>query len=272
MAGGRRSDASKDRRGPYTAVYDSPQYHSVVFCPGGSLEWRTTGVCGRMSKGKRPAGGRPAGERATVVTTTKQQPQQARAQDTFELILETAGHLLDEVGLERLSTNLICRRAGLSPPALYRYFPNKYAILRELGDRLMALQDQAVLEWVEGGGLSTDDLGAAVAGNVRMQEQVTEITRRFPGNIFVLRAMRAIPLLREVRLASREMVAGKFADAMIEAGHTAPRERLLTTARLMIELAYSVMEMVLEEPERDARQINTDVANMIVTHYWQLLD
>ncbi len=33
-----------------------------------------------------------------VDTTTKQLPQQARAQDTFELILETTGHLLDEVG------------------------------------------------------------------------------------------------------------------------------------------------------------------------------
>ena len=30
-----------------------------------------------------------------------------------------------EVGIERLSTNLVCERAGLTPPALYRYYPNK---------------------------------------------------------------------------------------------------------------------------------------------------
>jgi AcrR family transcriptional regulator len=207
-----------------------------------------------------------------VETATKQQPQQARAQDTFELILETAGRLLDEVGLERLSTNLVCRRAGLSPPALYRYFPNKYAILRELGDRLMALQDQAVLDWIDEGGLETTSFDEEVASNVRLQERVNEITRQFPGNIFVLRALRAIPILREVRLASSDMVAERIADAMKAQGHPASRERLISSARLTTELAYSAMEMVLEEPELDAHQICTDVSKMIATHYRQVRD
>ena len=207
-----------------------------------------------------------------VETATKQQPQQARAQDTFELILDTAGRLLDEVGLERLSTNLVCRRAGISPPALYRYFPNKYAILRELGDRLMALQDQAVLEWIDEGGLETTSFEEEVASNVRLQERVNDITRQFPGNIFVLRALRAIPILREVRLASSDMVAERIADAMKARGHTASRERLIASARLTTELAYSAMEMVLEEPQRDAHQICTDVSKMIATHYRQLKD
>ena len=207
-----------------------------------------------------------------VETATKQQPQQARAQDTFELILDTAGRLLDEVGLERLSTNLVCRRAGLSPPALYRYFPNKYAILRELGDRLMALQDQAVLDWIDEGGLDTKSFDEEVASNVRLQERVNEITRQFPGNIFVLRALRAIPILREVRLASSDMVAERIADAMKAQGHPASRERLISSARLTTELAYSAMEMVLEEPELDAHQICTDVSKMIATHYRQVRD
>lgn len=223
-----------------------------------------------MSSARRPPARKAAASLPQVVTATKQQPQQARAQDTFELILETAGHLLDEVGLERLSTNLVCRRAGLSPPALYRYFPNKYAILRELGDRLMALQDKAVLEWIDEGGLATNSFEEEVASNVRLQERVNDITRQFPGNIFVLRALRAIPLLREVRLASSDMVAERIADAMKAHGHPASRERLIASARLTTELAYSAMEMVLEEPDRDARQICTDVSKMIATHYAQL--
>ncbi|MBD3770684.1 MAG: TetR/AcrR family transcriptional regulator [Rhodobacterales bacterium] len=225
-----------------------------------------------MSRPKRPSSRKKERSQPEVVTTTKQHPQQARAQDTFELILETAGNLLDEVGLEKLSTNLICRKAGLSPPALYRYFPNKYAILRELGERLMTLQDEAVIEWLEEGGLNTDNFDDAVASNVRLQERVNEITRRFPGNIYVLRALRAIPILREVRLASSDMVAEKIADAMIASGHTASRERLIATARLTTEIAYSAMEMVLEEPDRDAHQVCVDVARMIMTHYAHLAD
>ncbi|KCZ89821.1 TetR family transcriptional regulator [Hyphomonas jannaschiana VP2] len=223
-----------------------------------------------MSPQKRPPSRKTVEKRKQVSTTAKQQPQQTRSQDTYELILETTGNLLDEVGLERLSTNLVCRRAGLTPPALYRYFPNKYAILRELGDRLMALQDEAVLSWIDEGGLETEDFDAAVASNVRLQERVNEITRQFPGNIFVLRALRAIPLLREVRIASRDMVAERMADAMVAAGHTASRERLLEAACLTTELTYSGMEMILEEPSRDGRQICVDLARMMVTYYSQL--
>jgi len=231
----------------------------------------SVGNAEEMSSPKKTTS-RKVAEPMQVETATKQQPQQARAQDTFELILDTAGRLLDEVGLERLSTNLVCRRAGISPPALYRYFPNKYAILRELGDRLMALQDQAVLEWIDEGGLETTSFEEEVASNVRLQERVNDITRKFPGNIFVLRALRAIPILREVRLASSDMVAERIADAMKARGHRASRERLIASARLTTELAYSAMEMVLEEPQRDAHQICTDVSKMIATHYRQLKD
>ena len=55
----------------------------------------------------------------------KRVPTQTRALETCERILDAAATLLGEVGIERLSTNLICERAGLSPPALYRYYPNK---------------------------------------------------------------------------------------------------------------------------------------------------
>lgn len=57
-------------------------------------------------------------------------PKQERSQATYELLLNVAGELLAEVGIDRISTNLICARAGLTPPALYRYFDDKYACWR----------------------------------------------------------------------------------------------------------------------------------------------
>src|SRR5688572_9407092 len=92
-------------------------------------------------------------------------PSQTRARTTFEAVLSTAGDLLGEVGFERLSTNLVCERAGLTPPALYRYFPNKYAILGELARRLMDAQDEAVFAWIRAGGLQAANLEEAVDKN-----------------------------------------------------------------------------------------------------------
>ncbi|HTY98902.1 MAG TPA: hypothetical protein VMB75_03660, partial [Rhodocyclaceae bacterium] len=45
----------------------------------------------------------------------KKHPAQQRATETYEHILEVTALLLGEVGVERLSTNLICERAGLTP-------------------------------------------------------------------------------------------------------------------------------------------------------------
>jgi AcrR family transcriptional regulator len=200
-------------------------------------------------------------------TTKKLEPSQARSQDTFELVLETAGRLLEEVGFERLSTNMICERAGLSPPALYRYFPNKYAVLRELGERLMKLQDDAVLAWIEEGGLRADTIDEAVRKNVELQETVNDITRQFPGNISILRALRAVPILRSVRLTSRDFVAKHLADAMFALDDRIPRARLDYMTRLTIELGYAASEMILEEPDRNADEINLEVSRLMVHYY-----
>src|SRR3990167_11376004 len=88
----------------------------------------------------------------------KKQPEQQRAAETYEHILEVAAQMLGDVGVERLSTNMICQQAGLTPPALYRYFPNKYALLCELGQRLMQRQNELIPHWI-----TAQALGGSVA-------------------------------------------------------------------------------------------------------------
>ena len=83
-------------------------------------------------------------------TDPRARPVQSRSASTVSLMLDTAAHLLEELGFERLSTNRICAVAGLTPPAIYRYFPNKYAVLKALGERLMASQNAALDAWVAG--------------------------------------------------------------------------------------------------------------------------
>ena len=205
-----------------------------------------------------------------VTTKMKLQPSQARSVETIELIVNTTGRLLEEIGFERLSTNLVCQHASLTPPALYRYFPNKYALLRELGDRLMRLQDDAVLAWVDAGGLNATSVEDAIAKNFDIQSRVNEITRAFPGNIQIMRALRAIPLLKEVRIVSRDMVSDRLADAMAPLYPSLSLETLRLAARMTTEMGYAATEMVLEEPDRDADQITWEVSRMVVQYYQTL--
>lgn len=203
---------------------------------------------------------------------TKLKPSQSRARNTFEIVLSTAGELLGEVGFERLTTNLVCERAGLTPPALYRYFPNKYAILSELGRRLMKAQDEAVFTWMQAGGLTSASMEEAVRKNRQMQEQVNEITRQMPGGVWIMRALRAVPLLREIRVASRDTVAEQLSKNLRALYPAVPQEELFRAARLTTEVMYAATEMVLEEPDQDEGRINEEVCWMVALYYNRLAE
>src|ERR1044071_5135697 len=101
-------------------------------------------------------------------------PKQERALQTRERLLDVAGELLGEVGIERISTNLICARAGMTPPALYRYFKDKYAVLEALGTRLMDRQNAVLFAWVDKyAPLGLDALGANVEELLQSTAEVT---------------------------------------------------------------------------------------------------
>lgn len=75
-------------------------------------------------------------------------PRQARGQRRVEAILAAAAALFDEVGYDAATTNAIAARAETAIGSLYRFFPDKEAILRALADRhlreLRAVYDAAL--------------------------------------------------------------------------------------------------------------------------------
>ena len=212
---------------------------------------------------------KPRRASGSVKLGTKVTPSRPAGVSTFEYLLRTAGQLLGEVGFEGLSTNLICKRAGMTPPALYRYFPNKYAVLQELGRRLMRAQDYAVFAWMAEGGLNTSSLEAAVESNRRLQAEVNTVTRRQPGGMWIMRAMRAVPLLHAVRIKSRDLVARRLAKALQPQYPNLSHKRLLAATRLSTEVMYAATEMALEAPAQEA-QITAEVCWMVSLYYAQL--
>lgn len=62
-------------------------------------------------------------------------PRQARALHKVELVLEAAARLIDEDGVDALTTNAVAARAGVSIGTLYQYFDDKQALLDALIDR-----------------------------------------------------------------------------------------------------------------------------------------
>ena len=178
-------------------------------------------------------------------STLRQLPQQERARQTYERLLDVAGELLGEVGIERISTNMICARAGMTPPALYRYFKDKYGVLEALGARLMARQNEVLFGWLD---RHSPNGWEALSANV--EELIlanAEVTATEPGAIWTLRALRAVPQLAHVRLDSHRLVSDRMTDVYAPLMPHLPRDVIWRRVRLSVEFGFSLEEMMAEE-------------------------
>jgi AcrR family transcriptional regulator len=69
---------------------------------------------------------------------TRRIPRQARAGTTVDAILTAGLQLLEAGGVDRLTTNHVAERAGVSIGTVYQYFADKQAILGALAQRSAA--------------------------------------------------------------------------------------------------------------------------------------
>ena len=206
----------------------------------------------------------PSTQKPQPPLATKKRPAQQRATETYERILEVTAQTLADVGIERLSTNLVCERAGLTPPALYRYFPNKYALLSELGQRLMQRQNERVDHWItlEVFSGDVDVLERAVEALIL---DTYEVTLQTVGGVWIMRALRAVPALQQVRLASHAAVTREQALLLAKALPEVSADELRLVSRIVVELIYATVEMIFDEP-LDVKAVARTVAGMVTSH------
>lgn len=164
---------------------------------------------------------------------------------TRERLLDVAGTLLAESGIERISTNMICQRAGVSPPALYHYFKDKYEVVEALGMRLMDRQNIALVQWIgRHAGRGID----AYANNVEeLIRETARITDAEPGGVWVERALHATPRLAHIRIESHRYVTGKLTEAFAPLLPQLERDLVWRRVRMMVEFGYVTEELLQAE-------------------------
>lgn len=190
-------------------------------------------------------------------------PKQDRAVQTRDRLLDIAGGLLSEVGIERISTNMIASRAGVSPAALYRYFKDKYAVLEALGRRLMERQNAALYLWLnthQTGGLQA--LGDHVEDLLRV---TADITSREPGGVWILRALRAVPQLAHVRVDSHREVTDAMLEVYAPLLPKVSRKALWRRLRMTVEYGYAIDEMLNEEDRIPRDEIFREAAVLLAS-------
>ena len=86
----------------------------------------------------------------------RNEPVQARSTARLTALLDAAAAAVHELGYERLTTAMVAERAGASIGTVYRYFPDRIAVLQALAGRNLerilggvnsASSDRAVTDW-----------------------------------------------------------------------------------------------------------------------------
>ena len=74
----------------------------------------------------------------------RNEPVQARSAARLTALLDAAAAAIDELGYERLTTAMVAERAGASIGTVYRYFPDRIAVLQALATRNLEVVLKAV--------------------------------------------------------------------------------------------------------------------------------
>ena len=179
-------------------------------------------------------------------------PQQGRAQKTLNRLLDSAQEILVEGGFEALNSNAVVERLGMTPPTFYRYFKNKHDLLIVLCQRLMEAQNALLIDDEAWKIFEQGDLRGSARATI---ESTLRVTQEFKGGHVLLQLLRAIPELQPIRTESHDSMAKVMAEYMSKGLPNASQQKLITRARLTIEMGYSVIEMLFETKFKDQDEV-----------------
>lgn len=77
----------------------------------------------------------PLSTRTDAIALIRNEPVQARSTARLAALLDAAAQVVHEIGYERLTTAMVAERAGASIGTVYRYFPDRIAVLQSLAAR-----------------------------------------------------------------------------------------------------------------------------------------
>lgn len=165
-------------------------------------------------------------------------PVQRRALLSVQRILDTAGILLDEVGLERVTTELIAERAGVNVATVYKYFPNKHAVLAELyrthyEPRLEHFN--GVMAVIAAGG----DWRRAIDEGLDLSTLDRQSRR---GNLSIRLAVRSSPPLQRLEQENLERRTKLLAALLVHAHAVTPAQSRVV-ARCLLEVVATLLDV-----------------------------
>jgi AcrR family transcriptional regulator len=190
----------------------------------------------------------PGRPHAHVGAGNRRRPVQQRAQATVAAIQEAAAQLLVDLGYDRVSTNLIARRAGVSVGSLYQYFASKEAIyaaiveahiaeMWDIGERALAAMSDPATDFATALRRTLDTM---VAAHTRDDDLMRSIEREL---------IQVFPAWEGSR-EDDEAIVTQIAHILAHRPDCRPRDPLVA-ARIVFTVCQGVVKWLVHEAPRE---------------------
>jgi AcrR family transcriptional regulator len=175
-------------------------------------------------------------------------PRQARGRAKVERMLEAAEWLAATEGVEAITTSRVAERAGVSIGSVYRYLPNREALIEALAARFLRVLEAQM-----------DEL-ADLAGRADLEDPVglamgvfADFYRRHPGFRALWLERPLTEPLRELDRRHKRVMAAGIRRALVATGIWSPEEAT-DAAALAIQLAAdaAIQEAFRCDPDGDS--------------------
>jgi len=193
--------------------------------------------------------------------TPRREPVQARARERTRQILDTTGRLLEEVGLNDLTTILIAKELGVSVGSLYHYFPNKHAILYAMGEQWLASMTAALEE------LDQQDLAAMTLEQfiAELVERLLAVYREQRGLLPLVQAMWGIPELHVLDERHDDLIITHLTGMFARLGFSCPPNEMNRLARATLETCHAIFLVIVNQRGVRSQRTQADLQQMLRT-------
>ncbi|HXD62585.1 MAG TPA: TetR family transcriptional regulator [Lacisediminihabitans sp.] len=175
----------------------------------------------------------------------RHRPRQDRSTQRVELILDTTAALIDELGYGALTTALIARRAGMSGPAIYRYFTDIDSIALALASRNLERYVERCREFLASTVEWQNAIVAAIGTYADFFRHEPGFRRVRLGDTFAQDA-------RGARSSNKGVLARAVSELFVEKFEVLPRTELVLHVEVMVEIGECLIARAFDSaPDGD---------------------
>lgn len=189
----------------------------------------------------------------------RRQPEQARSRERVAQVLAAAADLIAEGGVDAMTMSALAERAEVSLPSIYRYFPNKRAIIAALAEQHAAQVRERLEAHLGPNAVATDPRRAIVEATAAYWA----LYRDDPTLSAVWAAVVADPELSQLDVDDSRRNGERIAAALTSAAAT-PTARDATAAFLAAHLAGATARLAVGLPAEEAEAVITLLAERVV--------